>query len=908
MPRVPLVVRAAAAIIALAPAGALAAPGIPESRALPNGLKVVLLEDHALPLVAASLWVHAGSKDEIDSSAGYAHFLEHLVQRGTDAASPFEYQRLAQRWGGSLSVRSNYDRTYITLTGTSGVLEAIIEALGAMAFRARLLDKEIDLELGTLSQEIRTYYDQPASVAFLETVRATFPEHPYRYPMLGNFRTLGTLKHDPITAFYRNLYVPNNMAIAVAGDFDPARAAALVEAAFGKAPKSATLPPKPDPPAGFPGHKDVEKRLPLKETWVNLAFLAPGYRHPDRAAFEIIARALGEPGGSPLSAALARDKVGSGAQVSYYHLEDAGMLYVGLTPATPELAYTAARSAMREIAEFKRRGLDEPVLRAHVERLLLEDRLRAERISERAEGLGEAALFGGTRYYWDRPLVHARLTTDDVRRVAAAYLVPDNLRLVVIVPRDAGPIAEEQKEAFHQAMDRLGKAPEGSAPALAGSIYAPQESGRVTPDAWGNWRDARALQDPERLVLPNGLIVVAQEDHRLPLAAAALVLRAGSGHDPAGKEGLANLAGRLIASGAVTPGRPEDGPRAALGVARPDVQVSRDFTELRLLVPPARLEPALRGLAAALRRPEFSGPATAAGRTAAREALERGARDASFVAGSLFAEKVYAGHPYAHPPAGTTAGLASITSEDLTAFHRARIGPSGAVIAITGDLAAAEMLRLARGLLGDWRPEGAGDPGGGTQAEAEEGPSPRPRGGEFARTVEADQSQVIVGVPGVPLGHDDFEDLRLLGTALTMLAFEDMVFERRAAFSATALPEAWRAAGSLAIQVATAHLRRDEAVFDLQRLMRRLSLEELAPKEIEDLVRIQAGREAASAQGVLARASLLGYREAAGLGAASYRRAMTPSAGPPPARLKEVAARYLRPEAWIVVKAGPPSR
>jgi hypothetical protein len=185
----------------------------------------VLLEDHALPLVAVSLWVGSGSKDEVESSAGYAHFLEHLIQRGTDSSGPFEYTRKAQRWGGALSVRANYDRTAITLSGVPTSLEDLIQAAASMAFKATLKDTEIDQELGTLSQEIRTYYDLPSSVSLFEGMRAAFPGHPYRFPSLGHFRSVGTLKAEPLSAFYKNLYVPNNMAIAVAGDFD-ARAAA----------------------------------------------------------------------------------------------------------------------------------------------------------------------------------------------------------------------------------------------------------------------------------------------------------------------------------------------------------------------------------------------------------------------------------------------------------------------------------------------------------------------------------------------------------------------------------------------------------------------------------------------------------------------------------------------------------
>ncbi len=150
--------------------------------------------------------------------------------------------------------------------------------------------------------------------------------------------------------------------------------------------------------------------------------------------------------------------------------------------------------------------------------------------------------------------------------------------------------------------------------------------------------------------------------------------------------------------------------------------------------------------------------------------------------------------------------------------------------------------------------------------------------------------------------------MRLLAAALTILSFEDVVFTRRAAFSATAIPEALRAGGSLGLVVIAPHLRRDEAVFDVQKLMRRLAMEALKQKDADDFARVDAARQASSLQGVLAMASTLGYRESTGLGALSIGRTLAPPAAPSPARLKEIAARYLRPEAWVVVKVGPPSR
>ena len=889
-------------LTAIAMPCALAAPGVPASRTLENGLKVVVLEDHTLPLTAVSLWIGAGSKDEIETSAGYAHFLEHLIQRGTATSGPFEYQKKAYRWGGSVSVRANYDRTYLTATGVASQVADQVAAVADMALSAKLDNKEIDAELGTLSQEVHSYYDDPSTVSFLEGMRAAFPKHPYRFPPLGNLKTIGTLKHDPLAAFYKNLYVPNNMALVLAGDLDPEKAFALAEQSFGKAAKSATLAEAPAPIQGFSGHDDKEKSLDLKEPWTALTFVGPGYRHPDRAAFEIVARALGEAGRSPVSAALVRDSTGTNARVSYYRLEEAGLLYAGMVPATPELSFAAATSALKEIGAFKKRGMKDEEVKAQVRRLLLEERLKAERLTDRSEALGEAALFGGVRYYWDLPDVYARLTAAEVNRVAAKYLVGENLRLVVIVPKGAPPARQEDRDAFHAALDDLGgAAPDLPGPEFQASLYTPEEASRPRAEAWGDPRDARAANPTVRSVLDNGLGVVVREDHRHSLLAVSLQLPFGSGQDPAGKEGLAHVAAHLLPMAPPAPRRGEGAGAPERPVALPDVLVSRDLTEIRFRLDPADLKAGLQNLAGWLRQAAPTEAAFAAVRKGSRASLERAESDPSFLTLELFREKVYTGHPYAHPSPGRTAGLDALSLADVEGFLKHRLGPRGAVLAIAGDVMAADARKVVEDLFGDWK-----NPKGGDQPAARAPAAERAQSGEFTRMVAAPQSTVLVGVPATSISDPDFDDVRLLGAALTVLSFEDMVFGRRAAFSTSAVPEALRDGGALAILVVTQHGRRDEAVFDVQRLMRRLALEGVDQKDVDDFARVEAGRETADLQGVAALASNLAYREVTGLSARA-RGTTSPPPAPTPARLKEAAARLLRPGAWIVVKVGPTS-
>jgi predicted Zn-dependent peptidase len=587
----------------------------------------------------------------------------------------------------------------------------------------------------------------------------------------------------------------------------------------------------------------------------------------------------------------------------------------------------------------------------HVQRFLKEERLKAERLDSLSEALGEAALFGGVRYYWDLPDLYGRLTAAEVNRVAAKYLVGENLRLVVIVPKTAGPFDEERKNRFHQALDALGGMAKDAPPAsFERRLYVGEEATRVRPDAWGDPRDAQGRRPPVRSALDNDLSVAVQEDHRRALVGVSLQLPFGSGDDPPGKEGLAYVSGHLLSSAPTPPVKGEIVRTGEKIMFVPEIQVTRDLTEVRFLAAPGDLRGGLSALAATARQPSVADASFEAVRKRAREALDWAGNDPSFVTLELFREKVYAGHAYAHPSVGTRSGLTALARPDVEAFLKTYLHPRGAVLAVAGDVNPAEIRKTIQDLFGAWKGDPAepsptpakrtgphGDTASPTPAPArahtpettdpspagsEAGAGPAPAAtlvpvsrnpanahaapGEFTRLLSSPQSNVLVGVPGVAVADPDFDDLRVLGAGLTVLAFEDVVFERRAAFTATVIPEALRDGGSFALVVVAQHTRRDEAVFDVQRLMRRLALEGLKQKDVDDFARVEGGREAAGLQGVLSMASALAYREATGLGAPSFQRTPAPAVRTPE-RLQALAARYLRPEDWIVIKVGPPS-
>ena len=169
------------------------------------------------------------------------------------------------------------------------------------------------------------------------------------------------------------------------------------------------------------------------------------------------------------------------------------------------------------------------------------------------------------------------------------------------------------------------------------------------------------------------------------------------------------------------------------------------------------------------------------------------------------------------------------------------------------------------------------------------------------------QSRVLLGVPGAPLTHEDFSLIRLLGTVLTLHALDELIHSRQSAFSARAVPDGFRDGGSLVVEVVTPGGRSEDALADLQILMRRLALNDLKDEVLRDVAGAMAGNRAAAMQGVLPLASALAYREAAGLSAALYRDEFDPPVLSA-AELRSAASRYFKPDSWIVVIVGPAGR
>ncbi len=231
-------------LIAATPLAAADGPTIPFERyRLDNGLTVILHEDHRLPVVAVNLWYRVGSKDEPPDRSGFAHLFEHLMFMGTRSVPVGEFDRVMERSGGSNNATTSQDRTNYFESGPSNLLETFLflESDRLRTLGRDITRKKLDLQRDVVRNERRqNYEDRPYGKAYLEMAPSLYPPgHPYHHPVIGSHEDLENATVEDVRQFFARFYVPANVSLVVAGDFEPARARAWIQKYFGDIPAGA---------------------------------------------------------------------------------------------------------------------------------------------------------------------------------------------------------------------------------------------------------------------------------------------------------------------------------------------------------------------------------------------------------------------------------------------------------------------------------------------------------------------------------------------------------------------------------------------------------------------------------------------------------------------------------------------
>jgi len=216
---------------------------------LSNGMEVVVIEDHRAPVVTHMVWYRAGSADEAPGVSGVAHFLEHLMFKGTDTLAPGEFSATVARSGGSDNAFTSYDYTAYFQRVAADRLDLVMGMEADRMVNLRLRDEDIATERDVILEERNQRVENSPSALFREQLGAAqYLNHPYGVPIIGWRHEVEALDRDAALAFYRQYYAPNNAIAVIAGDVTPRGGARPGGAALRRDPRQ-PRPARPRPPA-----------------------------------------------------------------------------------------------------------------------------------------------------------------------------------------------------------------------------------------------------------------------------------------------------------------------------------------------------------------------------------------------------------------------------------------------------------------------------------------------------------------------------------------------------------------------------------------------------------------------------------------------------------------------------------
>src|SRR5215472_16498157 len=263
---------------------------------LPNGLTVILHEDHSVPLVSTNMWYHVGSAREKPGRTGFAHLFEHLMFMGSGHVKPGEFDDWLEGVGRTNNGSTENDRTnyWINVPSNSIELALFLESDRMGYLLDSMTPKTVDAQRDVVKNERRqSYENRPYGLAEPTMGEMLYPQgHPYHWPVIGYMDDLTAASYDDVVEFFKKYYAPSNASLVIAGDIDTATTKTLVEKWFGD-----VKPGPPPEPMTIPGvrlttvlKKTLTDRVQLPRLY--LEWLTPRHFEPGDAALDVVSDIL----------------------------------------------------------------------------------------------------------------------------------------------------------------------------------------------------------------------------------------------------------------------------------------------------------------------------------------------------------------------------------------------------------------------------------------------------------------------------------------------------------------------------------------------------------------------------------------------------------------------------------------
>ena len=406
---------------------------------LPNGLTVVLSEDHSTPIVHLQLWYHVGSKNERPGRTGFAHLFEHMMFKGSKNVEPEAHTSFMSSVGGQSNAYTTEDATVFWETAPQQYLPLMLWLEADRMATLRVDEGTFKREREVVKEERRMRVENQPYGRLSEIIYdQAFTVHPYKHPVIGSMQDLEAASVEDVRDFWRTFYVPSNCTLTVVGDFDSDQAMQFVMQYFARVPKPAKAVPR-DIPAEPP--MTHEKRVNLEEAWplpaVVVAYHITYDGNPDSYPLHMASKILSDGQSSRIyrklvyETGLALSAFGGGNIIEHPNLFFAvAIVQPGHQPAEVEKALIAELDRMRNepVSEHELQRAKNQFARDYI--------VARETVQEKAAQLAHAVVIHNDIKTADGEFdIFQNITSADIQRVAQTYFVPPNRLVMYVMPK-----------------------------------------------------------------------------------------------------------------------------------------------------------------------------------------------------------------------------------------------------------------------------------------------------------------------------------------------------------------------------------------------------------------------------------------------------------------------------------------
>jgi len=628
----------------------------PEVFTFPNGLTLIVEENHGAPVASVQAWCNTGSIHEGKLlGAGLSHILEHMLFKGTTSRAPGVIASEVQDQGGYINAYTSYDRTvYWIDVPAAGAVKAV-DILADAMMNATLPQEEYNKEQEVIRREFAMGYDNPDRMASLLLFRTVYHNSPFKEPVIGHLDIYNRLTRQDVLDYYKRRYVPNNLCFVVVGDVKASLIRDQLAKFFEKYPR-APLEPVPveqEPPQL--GKREGREFFPTELTRINMAWRAPGASSPDTAAAEVLANILGAGTSSVLNSEVREKKhlvfhIGAGL---YTLTPTEGLIYVGAI-ADPSKREAALGAILTQVARIARDGITDSEL-AKAKKGILSDHYHGlATMRGRASDYGNGWLLTGNPEYGKRYLETLwKVTSADVGRVAATYLKPEGLTVTSLDP-------------------------------IAGSGGSKESVSKP------------ASNKVSKFELKNGLRVLIGQDARLPIVSIVAAFRGGLLAETSSKNGVSQLLASTIVKGTKTLNASQiaetlENVGGSLGASS-----TNNCFSISVDVMKSDLPLGMQILSDVVANATFPDVEFALEKDSQLAAIKSEEDQITATARNLLKSRLYGAHPYSLRNNGTPESVKGLTQQDLRDYRDRLMVARNGVLSIFGDVDPQEVMKLVK--------------------------------------------------------------------------------------------------------------------------------------------------------------------------------------------------------------------